>query len=239
MIYINHNKKAIFIHIPKTGGTYIGPTLVKYYGFISYLPLIQKRRPDHDIFCRTNLFLINSKTGNPTYDNSFFNKMWGILLYCKTSNYLNEKMNMNEAKWKEYKKFCFIRNPYSRALSGWKHVNTILNLNTEFYGYISKNKFSVTDIEYGHVFMTQKQQIMNLDSTCGVDLIGKFENLEEDFRYILKEIGFDKIIHIPKKENVSNECGADTIVLERKTIQLLNELFKDDFELFHYKKINA
>jgi hypothetical protein len=239
MIYINHNKKAIFIHIPKTGGTYIGPTLVKYYGFISYLPLIQKRRPDHDIFCRTNIFLFNLKTGNPNYDNSFFNKVCGILLYCKTSNYLNENMNMNEEKWREYKKFCFIRNPYSRALSGWKHVNTILNLNTEFYNYISKNKFSVTDIEYGHVFMTQKQQINELNGICGVDLIGKFENLEEDFRYILNEIGFDKIIHIPKKVNVSNEGGADTIVLERKTIQLLNELFKDDFELFHYKKINV
>ena len=24
MIYINHQKKAIFIYIPKTGGTYIG-----------------------------------------------------------------------------------------------------------------------------------------------------------------------------------------------------------------------
>jgi hypothetical protein len=238
MIYINHTKKAVFIHIPKTGGTYIGPTLVKYYGFTSYLPLIQKKRPDHNYYCKTNLFY-PIKTGNPNYDNSFFNKVCGILLYCKTSYYLNEKMNMNEEKWKTYKKFCFIRNPYSRALSGWKHVNTILNLNTYFYDYISKNKYLVSDIEYGHVFMSQKQQIQELDGTCGIDLIGKFENLEEDFRFILNDIGFDNIIHIPKKVNVSNEDGSDTILLERKTVQKLNELFKDDLELFHYTKINV
>lgn len=238
MIYINHKKKAIFIHIPKTGGTYIGPTLVKYYGFTSYLPLIQKRRPDHNIYCKTNMF-ITAKTGNIDYDNSFFNKISGILLYCKTSNYLNDKMNMNEDKWREYTKFCFIRNPYSRALSGWKHVNTILNLNTEFHKYISKNKYLVSDIEYGHVFMSQKTQIQDVDGSCGVNIIGKFENLEEDFRYILNEIGFDNIVHIPIKVNVSNDCGIDTIVLEKKTIQLLNELFKDDFDLFHYKKINT
>jgi hypothetical protein len=238
MIYINHVKKAIFIHIPKTGGTYIGPTLVKYYGFISYLPLIQKRRPDHDNFCKTHFF-IPTKTGNSGYDNSFFNKLHGILSYCKTSDYLNEKMNMNQEKWKYYKKFCFIRNPYSRALSGWKHVNTILNLNTEFYNYMSKNKFLVSDIEFGHVFMSQKQQIQELNGICGVDLIGKFENLEEDFKYILHEVGFDKIIHTPKKVNVSNEDGADMIVLEKKTIQVLNDLFKDDFQLFHYNKIDV
>jgi hypothetical protein len=87
--------------------------------------------------------------------------------------------------------------------------------------------------------MSQKQQIQELDGTCGIDLIGKFENLEEDFRFILNDIGFDNIIHIPKKVNVSNEDGSDTILLERKTVQKLNELFKDDLELFHYTKINV
>jgi hypothetical protein len=235
MIYINHQKKAIFIHIPKTGGSYIGPTLVNYYGFTSYLPLIVKRRPDHDTICKTAYFK-NILTGNKTYDNSFFNKFLGILLYCKTSEYLNNFMNMNEEKWNSYTKFCFIRNPYERAISGWKHFNIILKKNSDFNDYLN-NKYEVSNIEYGHIFMSQRTQIIDRDGSCGVDLIGRFENLEEDFRIILKQIGFEKICHYPKKENVSNVEGADKVILERNTIKKLNELFADDLELFHYKKL--
>lgn len=237
MIYINHNKKAIFIHIPKTGGSYIGPTLVKYYGFTSYLPLIVNRRPDHNIVCNSNKYN-RVLTGNNTYDNSFFNKQIGLLLYCKTSDYFNKYMNMDTEKWNTYLKFCFIRNPYDRALSGWKHFDIILNKKSEFFNYINSNKYNVSDIEYGHIFMNQFTQIQNIDGTCGVDIIGKFETLEDDLIFILNKIGFEKIIHISKKENVSNKEGYENIVLERRTIQKLNELFMADLDLFHYTKIN-
>ena len=85
--------------------------------------------------------------------------------------------------------------------------------------------------------MSQKTQIQDIDGTCGVDIIGKFENLEEDLRIILKKIGFNNILHIAKKENVSNKEGSESIVLEKKTVEKLNELFIDDLELFHYKRI--
>ena len=240
MIYINHDKEAIFIHIPKTGGSYIGPTLVKYYGFVSYLPLIHNRRPDHTTVCRQNAFR-KVLTGNPKYDNSFFNKVMGLLMYCKTSDYLNKEMNMDEEKWKIYKKFCFIRNPYERALSGWNHINIKLNLKSDFFDYINKPNLlnDVSDIEYGHIFMSQKRQIEDETGECGVDIIGRFEYLENDLRVILNNLGFEKIFHPIEKVNVSNKNGAEDVIFEKKTIRKLNHLFADDLDFFHYQLINC
>ena len=216
MIYINHDKEAIFIHIPKTGGSYIGPTLVKYYGFVSYLPLIHNRRPDHNTVCRQNAFR-KVLTGNPKYDNSFFKK------------------------WKIYKKFCFIRNPYERALSGWNHINIKLNLKSDFFDYINKPNLlnDVSDIEYGHIFMSQKRQIEDETGECGVDIIGRFEYLENDLRVILNNLGFEKIFHPIEKVNVSNKNGAEDVIFEKKTIRKLNHLFADDLDFFHYQLINC
>jgi len=236
MIYINHDKKAIFIHIPKTGGSYIGPQLVKHYGFTSYLKMLLKRRPDHNEICQTDKFktvLTNLKA----YDTTFFNKLIGIIVYCKTSEYINNICNMDEEKWKTYTKFCFVRNPYDRVLSGWAHMKSIYTHCLPFDPYISQNKYEVTDIEYGHVFMSQKTQIQDVDGTCGVDIIGRFENLENDFRQILKTIGFDNIVHTPKKVNYTKKYKNDKIALKPISIKKINTLFEDDLTTFHYKRI--
>jgi len=240
MLYINHEKKAIFIHIPKTGGSYIGPTLVKYYGFISYLHIIANRRPDHDFICLTNRFR-KVLTNTPLYDNSFFNKIIGILVYCKTSDFLNKACNMTLDKWNTYTKFCFIRNPYDRILSGWKHINIILKKNNNFPEYISQEQVwnKVSDIEYGHIFMSQKTQIQDENGSCGVDIIGRFEHLEEDFRHILSQIGFNKILHVETKQNVSNKNPEAKIVYDVNAIKKINELLADDIVMFHYKKIGV
>lgn len=233
MLYINHEKKAIFIHIPKTAGSYISDILVKYYGFTSYLNLLASRRPDHNIVCMANHYP-NILTGNPLYDNSFFNKVIGILNYCQSSDYINQHCNMNSEKWNTYFKFCFIRHPYSRVISAWKHISQIFPNTLPFDEYLMQNKYCVSDIEYGHVFMSQSVHITDLNGLCGVDMIGRFEYLENDFAKILNQIGFKRIIHKQKKINSS---GDFFLKIDRKSLKIINYLFADDFKNFHYKMV--
>jgi hypothetical protein len=238
MLFINHEKKALYIHIPKTAGTYIGYNLVKYYGFTSYLKILLKRRPDHDQVCQTNKFKnILTKFNKNNY--TFYNKILGVLSYCKTSDYINQICNMNAEKWRTYTKFCFIRNPYDRAKSGWVYINESINPDNklDFDHYISQDPYNVSDMEYGHLFMSQKTQIQNIDGSCGVDIIGRFENLEEDFCRILKLIGFT-IMHTPKKMNATSKVETNELKLTTSSIKQINRLFQDDLNAFHYKIIN-
>jgi hypothetical protein len=87
--------------------------------------------------------------------------------------------------------------------------------------------------------MSQTKQIEDEHGECGVDIIGRFEHLEEDFQKILKKIGFTKIIHKNVKKNVSNDLSSDKFVYEKKTVDKINKLFEDDFKNFHYLKINV
>jgi hypothetical protein len=142
---------------------------------------------------------------------------------------------MDSEKWKTYTIFCFIRHPYERCLSGWKHIKATLPNILPFETYLMQNKNNVTDIEYAHVFMSQKNQIQDVDGSCGVDIIGRFEYLEDDFRYILRALGFPYIIHTPKKINYSEKNNSETISLTVGSIYRLNTLFEDDLSTFHYK----
>ena len=233
MLYINHEKKAIFIHIPKTAGSYVANILVKYYGFTNYINVLANRRSDHDIICKTNEYPI-VLTKNSTYDNSFFNKCVGILEYCQTSNHINRLCNMDSEKWNTYFKFCFIRHPYSRTISAWKHIKQIFPNILPFKEYIMQNKYNVSNIEYGHIFMSQTIHMNNSDGTCGINMFGRFEHLESDLEIILNKLGFRRMLHTKK---IVNSSGNFTIKMDRQMLRIINYLFADDFRNFNYKMI--
>ena len=193
--------------------------LQKYYGFKNYY----LRRPDHDIFCM-------NKKKTTKYLN-YENRIHGVLNYFKTSPFINKKMNMTSQKWDTYYKFCFIRNPYDRIISGWYHVN---KLNIPFSNYLNLyNKCN--DVEFMHVFMPQVRNIINEKGKLDINFIGQFENLEEDFQKVLKNIGVKDIIHEVSKKMNKREHDAFYTYFSQGALNKVNVILKEDFKYLNFK----
>ena len=221
MCSINHDLKAIYIHIHKTGGTTIAMNLKKHYGFETYY----LRRPDHQRFCYDK-----KKKKYINYEN----RIHGIINYFKTSPYINKKMKMNKDKWDNYYKFCFIRNPYDRIVSAWNHVN---RFNIPFK-YFLNLKNTCNDVEYMHMFMPQYRSMINEKAKGYIDHIGYFENLNEDFDEILNHIGIKKILHNKDEKLNVRKHKPFYDYYEQDILDKVNELMDEDFKNLNYEKIN-
>ena len=221
MCSINHDLKAIYIHIHKTGGTTIAMNLKKYYGFETYY----LRRPDHQKFC-----MDKKKKKYINYEN----RIHGIINYYKTSPFLNKKMKMNQDKWNNYYKFCFIRNPYDRRVSAWNHIN---RFNIPFKNFLNL-KNTCNDVEYMHMFMPQYRSMINEKAKKFINYIGYFENLDEDFRKILNNIGIQKILHDPKDKLNSRAHKPFYEYYDQDSLTKVNLLMSEDFKNLDYLMIN-
>ena len=220
MCSVNHDLKALYIHIHKTGGTTIAMNLKKHYGFKTYY----LRRPDHEKFC-----FDKKKKKYINYEN----RVHGIINYYKTSTYINKRMNMTKEKWDNYYKFCFIRDPYDRIVSAWNHVN---RFNIPFKNFLNL-KDTCNDVEYMHMFMPQYRSMINEKAKKYIDYVGYFENFDNDFEKILNNIGIVNILHNKhNKLNVRNHKKFYSYY-DQETLDKVNILMNEDFKNLDYKMI--
>jgi hypothetical protein len=226
MCSINHDKKFIFIHIPKVCGIFVRSNLEKYYEFETFLC----KRDDHIEYCNTDMKL--NKNKELTFCSSK-----GIYNYYSTSEFVNTITEMNDELWNEYFKFCFVRNPYDRFISGYNYIMETEKLNIDLDKYIHMDKI-VSENEYCHVFLPQYVHTIDENGNNVMNFIGRFENFDNDFEFILNKIGYDVILHDRTPKNKREHKNYKSYFTQ-EILDKVNFFYEKDFELFNYKKCNT
>ena len=245
MASINHKLNAIYFHIPKTAGSYIQNTLDTNYEFNNYMHML---RPDFEKFNDFNKEkYLEEKDIYKVFP--YKNRMFGINNYYSDSPELKEMMCLDNGKWEECFKFTFVRDPYSRFISGWNfilgnpHMSENIHENEEYHRcedlmYCIEHIEDFSDIAYNHIFLPQWDHVINKDGINDIDFIGKQENLEEDLKIALEKIGITELKH--NKEKKVNKNKVDYVYYKdyytQEILDFVNKHFDKDFIEFDYKK---
>ena len=238
-------KDIFFIHIPKTGGMsvtnlfYIKLNMkFGYYYYIKNKEYLGDSK-SLELLDKNYLFLYNkiSKWHIPF---SFFNK-----------KYQNELLN-------KFKLFAIVRNPYDRIISiygyGIKVYNKNKNKSIKELREIYNNSFEINPKKLnefintvlgndkykysmdGHIIPMYKHTHINIDTKLTLICeILKYENLNNE----LNEFIENNNINLPKDSLLKvylNKSGIELTRkhLDNKSIKLIQEYYKKDFELFGY-----
>jgi hypothetical protein len=212
---ISHKLKCIFIEVPKTASTSIREVL----GF--------SPKPHLDII----------ETKREMISNWPFPKRLGKLSKLNEFNRLiptKLRKNTVEKQFSNYYKFGFVRNPWDRVVSLYLRKEGIKMSDKltfeEFTNWIQNS--SDTSI-HSSVHKNQLDWFLDENGKVIVDFIGKFENLEDDYKIIMKKLGVDK--ELPHANNGNNNKLHYAEYYTPKTIDIITKKFKVDIEYFGYE----
>lgn len=198
---ISHKHKSIFVHIPKCAGSTVEKTL-EIYG--------SDNKGNNNILDKDILFGHNVQ--HYTYD---------------------EIMKNVDKDVSDYFSFSFIRNPWDRMVSEffWRKPWDQEIKNHSFSDFIER----ICDFDLNHPemcphFIEQYKFILDKNGNKLVDFIGRTENFNKDFGYIIKKLGIKDYLSVNKTVHKNY-----TSYYNKKTRQMIFNKYKKDIQYFDYK----
>ena len=140
--------------------------------------------------------------------------------------------------WAKAFKFCFVRNPWSHAVSDYhwrcsqKKCNTVGF--TEFL-YRLQDPLR-PDPEDLRPPIVSNWQIYTIDDKIAVDHVARYENIDQELAYIGKKIGLDiNIRNIHAKGGIRKKQRPIESYYDDEAIELVRELYRAEIEAFNYQ----
>lgn len=216
---IFHQHSCIFIHIPKTAGTSIEQKLA------GEKPI--KHRQDHRSIRNLE---------NALVPDSFGRIFSADMLRYIYQNYSRRRAGLDKhtrEQFQRYYKFSFVRNPWARAYSWYRNV-----IRDEYHRrqHGLNEDCSLSELLVNQpdswALRSQLSWLTGLDGNIGVDFIGRFENLQEDFNKVCHHIGLSDCRL--RKTLVGGNCSYLT-EYDDFSRRLIAERYAEDIEYFGYR----
>ena len=139
---------------------------------------------------------------------------------------------MKQNEWDRYYKFVFVRNPWDWVISQY------LRHNPESFVARGRKKFSIIEF-YGHWYRMRRYSGFYNDPSYlqhhfiqGVDNVGRYEKLENDFSYVCSVIGITPG-DLPHTNNAPQRNDYKEYY-DRTGKWLVSHYYKDDIEKLGY-----
>jgi len=173
---------CLYVHIPKTGGQSIEQF------FMNLLKL--DWNADREV-------LLLQANDNPERGTE-------KLAHLSASEYVSDGYLPME-EFRNYFKFSFVRNPWSRILSEYRYRNYFQHRSFRDF-VLNKLPKPGWDDQYRHV-MPQYDMLYDSEGNLLVDFVGRFESLQQDFDHVCErlDIADSRLPHRNKSDKKSRD----------------------------------
>jgi hypothetical protein len=213
---ISDKYKVIFVHIPKTAGTSVAKTLAL------------RRDPRGNTPWEEWHFTGSISKEEQSKYGLGHHARWGHLFASEIKTFVPDNI------FRGYYKFAFVRNPWDRAVScfsGHAAKNKDSENNNSFEKWILSHEFLEKKAFSVKLLKPQVNYILDEKGQCLVDFIGRYENIEKDWKKICAKTGIKAALpHINKSGH-----RHYSLYYNRRTRQIVADAFKKDIEMFGYR----
>lgn len=229
---ISHKYKYIFIKTTKTAGTSVEISLARFCGENDIITPLMKK----DEITRQELGVFPRNYTKPKNLSAYNGKEFLRLLLKGKKALSGETLFYNhitaqeikeivgEKIWHSYFKFCFVRNPWDRAISRYFWTKKKMEIEETLEENLEKHD------------PNSNFPIYTIDGKLAVDYVAKYENLLEELNFICKKLNIPFDNWLPNAKMNSRPDQRDyKDILTPQQADLIQEKCAQEIQLFDYK----